>query len=179
MKTKTHELLIIMKVFTWVAFFALCIKTGILAITFFVSEFINPVAAKHLYPGLNLSGLKEFSNLHYSAIIVLVIVLTALKAFMFYRVIQIFMKLNLMNPFSTDVALLIKKISYVALSIGALAIMATQYSRWLSKKGVGLNRLTEFIDSGPAFLFFAGIIFIISLVFKKGIEIQTENELTV
>ena len=77
MKTKTHELLIIMKVFTWVAFFALCIKTGILAITFFVSEFINPVAAKHLYPGLNLSGLKEFSNLHYSAIIARVPILNA------------------------------------------------------------------------------------------------------
>jgi len=179
MKKKTHELLIIMKVLSWIAFFGLCIKTGALAITFFVSEFINPIASKNLYLGLNLSNLKQFSNLHYSAIILLLIFLTALKAYMIYLVIRIFLKLNLMNPFSTDVALLIKRISYVALATGALAMMATQYGQWLSKKGVELNGLTEFVDSGAAFLFFAGIIFIISLVFKKGIEIQTENELTV
>ena len=84
-----------------------------------------------------------------------------------------------MNPFSSDVALLIKRISYVAFTIGTLAMIALQYSRWLGKKGVVFSGLTEFIDSGAAFLFFSGIIFIISLIFKKGIEIQTENELTV
>jgi len=179
MKKKTHELLLVMKILSWVVFFGLCIKTGVLAITFFVSEFINPIASKNLYLGLNLSNLKQFSNLHYSAFIILVIFLTALKSYMFYLVIQIFLKLNLMNPFSISVALLIKRISYVALAIGALAVMLTQYSRWLSKKAIELNQLAEFVDSGGAFLFFAGIIFIISLVFKKGIEIQTENELTV
>jgi len=179
MKKKTHELLIVMKVLTWVVFVGLCVKTGALVISFFVSEFINPLATKNLYLGFNLSSLKEFSNVHYSAVVLQIIVLSALKAFMFYLVIKFFLRLNLMNPFSSDVALLIKKISYVAFIIGALAIIAIQYSRWLSKKGVVFTGLPEFIDSGAAFLFFSGIIFIISLVFKKGIEIQTENELTV
>jgi len=179
MKKKTHELLIVMKVLTWVIFVGLCIKTGALVISFVVSEFINPLASRNLYLGFNLSNLKAFSNGHYSAMLLLLIVLSALKAFMFYLVIKFFLRLNLMNPFSSDVALLIKKISYVAFTIGTVAMIAIQYSRWLSQKGVVFTGLTEFIDSGAAFLFFSGIIFIISLVFKKGIEIQTENELTV
>ena len=179
MKKKTHELLIVMKVLTWLVFLGLCIKTGALIISFFVSEFINPLASKNLYLGFDLSNLKQFSNGHYSAMVLLIIVLSALKALMFYHVIKFFLRLNLMNPFSPDVAFLIKKISYVAFAIGTLSMIAIQYSRWLSKNGVLFTGLMEFIDSGAAFLFFSGIIFIISLVFKKGIEIQTENELTV
>jgi len=179
MKKKTHELLIVMKVLTWLVFLGLCIKTGALIISFFVSEFINPSASKNFYLGFDLSNLKQFSNGHYSAMVLLIIVLSALKALMFYHVIKFFLRLNLMNPFSPDVAFLIKKISYVAFAIGTLSMIAIQYSRWLSKNGVLFTGLMEFIDSGAAFLFFSGIIFIISLVFKKGIEIQTENELTV
>jgi len=179
MKKKTHELLIVMKVLTWLVFLGLCIKTGALIISFFVSEFINPLASKNLYLGFDLSNLKQFSNGHYSAMVLVIIVLSALKALMFYHVIKFFLRLNLMNPFSPDVAFLIKKISYVAFAIGTLSMIAIQYSRWLSKNGVVFTGLMEFIDSGAAFLFFSGIIFIISLVFKKGIEIQTENELTV
>jgi len=179
MKKKTHELLIVMKVLTWLVFLGLCIKTGALIISFFVSEFINPSASKNFYLGFDLSNLKQFSNGHYSAMVLLIIVLSALKALMFYHVIKFFLRLNLMNPFSPDVAFLIKKISYVAFAIGTLSMIAIQYSRWLSKNGVVFTGLMEFIDSGAAFLFFSGIIFIISLVFKKGIEIQTENELTV
>jgi len=179
MKKKTHELLIVMKVLTWIIFLGLCIKTGALIISFFVSEFVNQLASKNLYLGFDLSNLKEFSNGQYSTMVLLIIILSALKAFMFYHVIKFFFRLNLMNPFSEDVALLIKKISYVAFAIGTLAMITMQYSRWLSKNGVEYSGLMEFIDSGAAFLFFSGIIFIISLVFKKGIEIQTENELTV
>jgi len=168
-----------MKVLTWLVFLGLCIKTGALIISFFVSEFINPLASKNFYLGFDLSNLKQFSNGHYSAMVLLIIVLSALKALMFYHVIKFFLRLNLMNPFSPDVAFLIKKISYVAFAIGTLSMIAIQYSRWLSKNGVVFTGLMEFIDSGAAFLFFSGIIFIISLVFKKGIEIQTENELTV
>ncbi len=36
------------------------------------------------------------------------------------------------------------------------------------------------LDCGSSeFLFMAGIIFIIALIFKRGVEIQSENELTI
>jgi hypothetical protein len=178
MKKKTHELLLIMQVLTWIIYIGLCIKTGALLISFFVGEFINPEAANNLHLGLNLFNLRQFSTTHYFIMVLLVIALWALKAGMFYLVIKIFSKLNLIQPFSNQVATLIRRISYVALSIGIVAVIATEYSKWLVKQGISINALPEYV-SGAEFLFFAGIIFIIALVFKKGIEIQTENELTI
>jgi hypothetical protein len=77
------------------------------------------------------------------------------------------------------VSLLISRISYVALGVGILTLTANGYSEWLINGGVALPTLQQYLGGGAEFLFFAGIIFFIAQVFKKGIEIQSENELTV
>ncbi|MFT3911662.1 MAG: DUF2975 domain-containing protein [Ferruginibacter sp.] len=179
MKSKTKTILAIMHVLFWIIFIGCCIKTGSILYSFFVSLFINPVAAKNLYMELNLSDLKAYSITHYSIMLSLVIVLWAMKAYMFYQVIKIFLEINLVHPFSKSVATLISKISYIALIIGVLSLALTSYSATLTNEGVSLNMLTQHINGGAWFMFFAGIIYIISLVFKRGIEIQSENELTV
>jgi len=46
---------------------------------------------------------------------------------------------------------------------------------WLAKT---LPSMQENYISGE-FIFLAGVVFVIAQVFKKGVEIQTENELTV
>ena len=124
MKTSTKQILKIMNVISWIIFVSLCIRTGAILFSCFVSIFINPVAAKDLHIGLNLSGLKEFGLGPYLILVSLIIILSALKAFMFYRIIQIFLKINFIQPFSSEVAKLISGISYVALTIGGLAITA-------------------------------------------------------
>jgi hypothetical protein len=53
---KTNQILQILKVASWIMFIGLCIKTGAMIISFFVSLFINPEGAKDLYMGMNLSG---------------------------------------------------------------------------------------------------------------------------
>jgi hypothetical protein len=111
--------------------------------------------------------------------VLLIAVLWTLKAYMFYVVVKIFLKINFVHPFGTKVGSLIAKISYVALAIGILALIATEYSDWFNKKGILLPTLPPYVLGSSEFIFFAGIIFIISLVFKRGIEIQSENELTV
>src|SRR3954452_1441753 len=131
MKTRTKQILGIMKILSWIVFFGLCIETGAILYSFFVSLFINPEAAKNLYAGLDLSDLKSFSVQHYSIVALLVAVLLGLRAYMLYLVIKMFLKINLMHPFSTDVARLVAKISYVAVFLGILAIVATEYSDWL------------------------------------------------
>ena len=179
MKSSTKQILGIMKVVCWIIFIGLCIKTGSILYSFFVSLFINPVAAKHLYLELNLADLKAYSITNYSIMMSLVVVLWAMKAYMFYQVIKIFLEINLVNPFSKAVAILISKISYLALIIGIFSATITSYSETLIREGVSLTTLSQYIDGGAGFLFFAGIIYIISLVFKRGIEMQSENELTV
>ncbi len=70
---------------------------------------------------------------------------------------------------------LISQISQLALGAGILEIITAGYSKWLIKKGVSISES----GGGAEFLFLAGVIFIIAEVFKKGVAIQTENDLTV
>lgn len=175
MTTKTSFILKPTNVIFWIIFIGLCIKTGAILISFFVSLFINPDGAKNLHLGLNLFDLYTFDIWHYVFVVSLIILLTGLKAYIAYLVVKIFLKFNFSNPFNVNVTSLISKISHVALWTGILAIIANGYSEWLIKKGISISQNW---GSGE-FLFLAGIIFIIAQVFKKGIEIKTENELTV
>jgi hypothetical protein len=112
-------------------------------------------------------------------VVSLIIALSALKAYIFYLVIKIFLKLNLHKPFSTEVSVLISRISHVALEIGIITLIANGYCEWVIKRGVGLPDLGAYLNGAVEFLLLGGIIFLIAQIFKKGIEIQSENELTV
>ena len=175
----TKQILLAMHIIIWVVFFGVCIKTGAILYSFIVSLFFNPEGAKNLHMGLNLSALYHYSREHYISVVMYLIVISALKAYICYLVIKIFLKINLIKPFSKYISSLISRISHVAIWIGALALIAGGYSQWLENKGAMMPDLKDYAGSAAEFLFFGGIIFIISLVFKRGIEIQTENELTV
>jgi len=89
--------------------------------------------------------------------------------------IKVLSKVNLQNPFTTEVARLLERISVVLLGIAIVAFMNNAQAGWLLKtNGVAQYKLA--IDE---FLFMAGLVYIISQVFKRGVEIQTENDLTV
>ena len=168
-----------MHIVSWIIFIGLCIKTGDILFSFFVSLAINPEGAKNLHMGLNLSGLYDFDRGHYITVVSYIICLSALKAYLFYLVIKIFLKINLVQPFSTEMSSLISKISRVALGVGILTLIANGYCKWLIKRGVDFPDLEDYLGGAGEFLLLAAIIFIIAQIFKRGIEIQSENELTV
>lgn len=175
MTTTNHTIFRVVHVLFWVAFIGLCIKTGAILISFLVSLFVNPAGAGNLYNGLNLSALYQYDTGYYLGTVSLLIAQTALKAFIAYLIIRLFMKFDLAKPFNADVTEIFVQISHVALGSGVLAIIAEGYSKWLIKRGLSVP-----IDwSGNEILFFAGVIYLLALVFKKGTELQTENDLTV
>ncbi|MFC1226753.1 DUF2975 domain-containing protein [Pedobacter sp. BG31] len=178
-KASVNNLISVVKVLTWIVFVGLCIKTGSLIISFTISITESHLAAKDLYKGLDLSPLLEHSPSQYVTLMLLLILSWAAKAFLFFIAIKIFLKINLEHPFSDKMAALIINLSYVSLVIGILTIMAGAYRNDLMKDGIIFPNLPPNLAGGSEFLFLAGILFIISLVFKKGIEIQAENDLTV
>jgi len=179
MKPTTKLILTMLHVVAWIVFLGLCVKMGAILYSFFVSLAINHEGSKNLYMGLDLSGLYSFDTGHYIIVASFMIVLSGLKAYLFYLAVKIFRKLNLVSPFSEDVSLLISRIGNLALSIGILTVIANKYCEWLVKKGVAFPDLHSVLGGAGEFLLLGGIIFIIAQVFKRGIEIQTENELTV
>ena len=179
MKSKPKPILKFFHVLSWIIFIGLCARTGAILYSFFVSLFMNTEAAKNLYAGLNLSSLFTYDRGQYTAVVLLIAFVSALKAYVFYLVIRIFMKINFVHPFSETISALFSRIGYIALFIGILSIIGMSYCNRLGQKGVDFPDLNHFIGAGIEHLLFAGVIVFISQVFKRGIEIQSENELTV
>jgi hypothetical protein len=89
------------------------------------------------------------------------------------------MKLNLVKPFDVEIAKLIEKISFEAFAIAIVSIVAHQYTKMLIQSGYEVSHVEKYWNDTAAFLMMAAIIFVISQIFKKGIELQNENDLTV
>ncbi len=175
---KTKKILSVLSVVVWILFIGSCIKAGALTFTFIMTLY-NPDGAKNLYEGLNLFELYQTNVNAYKLMMSFIIFLAGYKAYLAFLVIRIFRKLNLKAPFSEAIIQLITQISYSAFAIGILSLLANSYSENIFKKDIPLSNIYDFIGSGAEYLFFGGIIFIIAQVFKRGIEIQTENDLTI
>ncbi|HYC83720.1 MAG TPA: DUF2975 domain-containing protein [Chryseosolibacter sp.] len=174
LKTPTTQILAIMRVLAWVVFFGLVIKSGAIAISYAVSC-VNPQAAKTLYKGLDMYELQQFNFWHYTLAVAYVIAVPVLQAWMSFLVIKTLSKVNLTNPFKIQVAGLLEKISYTLALIWVVSVGSAVHAYALRKvSDVALR--AEILGE---FLFFAGLVFIISQVFKRGVEIQSENDLTV
>ncbi|REC46123.1 DUF2975 domain-containing protein [Chryseobacterium pennipullorum] len=175
---KTQKILYVLNIITWIIFIGSCIKAGALTFAFIVT-IVNPEGAKNLYEGLNLLELYHYNISSYHLMMSFIIFIACYKAYLCFLVIRIFGQLNLAAPFSESVMKLITRISYSSLAIGILLLIADSYGEGFIKKGVQLTNIYEFTGFGAEYLFFGGIIFIIAQVFKRGIEIQSENELTI
>lgn len=179
MKLNSNVVLKVLKVLTGVGFIGICVKAGSLLISYSVSMFVNPIGAKNLYMGLDLSQLKEQSSWEYSILLCCIFLIIALQALLFFVLLQIFKHLNLVSPFHEKIRKLILSLSILSFGIGLLSKITVGFSIRFISQGMSFPHLFEHIDIGDSFIFFGGILFFISVLFKKGIELQNENELTI
>ncbi len=171
--------LMLITVVIWSIFIGFCIQAGALLFTF-VYSFFRPVVAENLYEGLNLSALLKANPWYYGAVASILIFIMSQKAYLFYLMIRVFLKINLVHPFSREISKLITSISYVAFQIGiSTIILASGVFKWLGKRGFELDQVPQLVGNGFEFLLMAALLIAIGIVFKRGVEIQDENELTV
>jgi hypothetical protein len=177
MKTKTETILMVSKFIALLGGIWYSILCGSQVLTF-VASFINPNWAKHTYEeDLNIFSIREHSISFYVYAMSLVIAVSALKALIWYVVFDLLSKLKLQTPFSMEVEKKLERIAYLLLTVWLVGgIFWKIYIHYLSK-AMDIYPLTY--TSGDEYLFMAGIIYIVSQIFKRGIEIQEENQLTV
>jgi hypothetical protein len=60
-----------------------------------------------------------------------------------------------------------------------ISIVARETANNLSHKGFDINRLNEFWVDSQAFILMAAVIYAIAIIFKRGIELQNENDSTI
>lgn len=171
---KTQQILDIMKFLFWAIFIGLLIKAGAMIFTFGMA-FVHPEGASNLYLGLDLSELRTSSKWEFIHVGSLLVFTLGLQAYIAYLVIKITTTGTLHKPFTQETAVLLSKISHTALGVGIISFIAQGYCERLVKNGIDIP-LTW---GAKEFLFLAGVIFIISKVFQRGVEMQTENELTI
>src|SRR5659263_103012 len=162
----------------WIIFVGLCIEAGGLIVNFIFSLF-KPEFVQNLYQKLDLSELYNRSKYAYFGMYSFILVISILKAYLFYVVILLLSKLNLLKPFNSYVANQITKISYYTFSIGILSHLARQTAQNLQHHGYDIDNLNQFWPDSQAFILMAAVIYVIATIFSRGVEIQNENDLTV
>jgi len=143
-----------------------------------IASFVNPDWAKHTYDAdLNLFSIREHSVGFYVWAMCLTIAVSALKALIWYVVFELLSKLKLQTPFSLEVEKKLERIAYLLLAVWIVSINFWKVYIYYLSQSTGIQLPAN--NSGDEYLFMACIIYIISQVFKRGIEIQEENDLTV
>jgi hypothetical protein len=167
-----------LKIVAWVIFVALCIEAGALLVNFVYSLF-KPEVVHHLYQKLDLSEMYKRSKWVYFGMYGFVLVIAVLKAYLFYVVIRLILKLDLLKPFNQFVSAQITLLSYYTFSIGILSYLARETANKLVQRGYDIDILNQFWADSQAYILMAAVVYVIATIFSKGVEIQNENDLTV
>lgn len=169
---------IIFKVITvivWIIFVGLSIEACGLLVNFIVS-LLNPDITNNLYNKLNLMQMYENSRLDYIRTYSFILVIAFLKAVLFLVIIYLMHKIDLKKPFSAFVAKQISTMSYITLSVGLLSYI---YLKWSEELRILYPELQAYSDDSQAYVFMGCVLYIIATIFKRGVELQTENDLTI
>ena len=173
MKSKTEKLLKVMRFLACLAFIGLLIKAGAIIMSFGVS-IQNPEASKDLYKGMDLSRYADYSFINYTLIVGYYVLLYLMQAYIALFMTKLLSSLNLEKPFTETVVDLLKKVSYTIFGVWLIAMLHNAHV-------IGLEKYAG-IDAEPfagEYIFLAGIVYVLAQLFKRGVEIQAENELTV
>ncbi len=162
----------------WLIFVGLSIEAGGLTVNFFFSIY-EPEFVQNLYQKLDLIQLYKDRKLAFFGIYSFILIISILKACLFYIVIRLMHKMDLSKPFNNFVSRQISQISYYTLSIGLLSYIARQLTKNLMHHGFDTDSLNQFWADSQAFILMGAVIYIIAIIFKKGVDIQNENDLTV
>lgn len=168
----------ILKIVAWIIFVGLSIEAGGLIVNFIFS-LTNPEFVGNLYQKLDLSDLYERSQWAFYSMYSFILSIAILKAVLFYYVVMLVSKIDLLNPFSSFVSRQITQISYFTLTIGLLSSLAQQSAKNLLHRGFNTDNLNQFWADSQAFILMAAVVYIIAIIFKKGVAIQNEIDLTV
>lgn len=177
--SKTNNLVFTgLKIISWLIFVGLCIEAGGLLVNFFFSLY-RPEFVKNLYQKLDLSDLYARSQMVFFGMYSFILFISVLKAVLFYIVVRLVSKIDLSKPFNSYVSRQISLISYYTLTIGLFSYIARELAKNLQHQGYVTENLNQFWTDSQAFILMAAVVYIIATIFKKGIEIQNEIDLTV
>ncbi len=147
-------------------------------LTHFVASFINTDWASRTYQvNMDIFNIREHSIWYYSYAMCLNIAVSALQAIIWYVVFDLLSKLKLQTPFSMQVEKKLETIAFLSLGVWIVSSIFWEIYTYYLLQDTGIQLPAN--NNGDEYFFMAGIVYIISQIFKRGIEIDDENQLTV
>jgi len=177
-----HVLKILLYIIAWIIFVGLCIEASAVIVYLIYTLAYEPPAAGKLYFQEDLSALYHFDRGYFAVETGLMIIVAVMKAVMFYRVVSILhgTRFSMAQPFNKPVRRFILTLSYLALLIGLFSYWGVKYRKWFLAQDVSMPDIEQLGFGGAdVWLFMSVVFFVIAHIFKRGIEIQTENDLTI
>lgn len=170
-----------LEVLSWVIFIGLSIEAG--GFIFNTIYALNkPIVAAHFWNGANLAELYSLDKGFFTVQLLLVILATLFKAILFYQIISMLYKnkFNFEKPFNTEVTKVVFYIAYCCLGAGFFSSWGAHYVKFMISKGIEMPTVEALrIGGGDVWLFMAVVFLVLGTVFKKGAELQLENDLTI
>ena len=162
----------------WIIFVSLCIEAGGLMANFIVSIY-NPDFVGNLYQKMDLTEIYQHNPWAFFRIYSFILVLALLKAYLFFIVIRLMHKLDFSHPFNDYVSRQISQLGYFTISIGLISYIAMESARKMNSGDFDLGSAADYWSDSQAYILMGAVLYIIATIFKKGVALQAENDLTV
>ncbi|HEV7351332.1 DUF2975 domain-containing protein [Telluribacter sp.] len=172
---RTEQILNILRVVAWIVFIGAigqATVAAVMIIAFSLSESLPDLPAPHV--GVLLLLASSTLTVH------------VLYAQLWLKIKDLLSEINLSSPFTITVANKLLAISYVMLSIWFISFINMNFNHYLNKRMPEVvNAMGEIgkdliaFNINGAYLLAAGIVYIIAQVFRRGVELQQENDLTI
>lgn len=178
----TKQILWVLYILAWIIFVGLCMEAGGILFNAFYTLFIKPVGAQFFWNKMDLSGLYAADKGYFITIATLMSIVAILKAILFYIIIRAIhhRKLDFKQPFNKSLPRFISSLAWLAIGIGLFSSWGANQSKWLMGKGISIPDIQKMGFGGADVWFFMGVVLIvIAQICKRGVEIQTENDLTI
>ena len=182
MQITTQQML---KILYWISLtllIGICFEAGGFLFNTFYTLAINPIDAQHFWPRVDLSSLYSYDRGYFAMETLVMCFVGVLRAWIFFLIVQLLQenKLNMFLPFNNEVGRFMFRISWLALLTGLFSWWGTKYAEWFVKQGVKMPEVQYLrIGGADVWLFMGVVLYVLAQMFKRGIEIQSENELTV
>ncbi len=177
MKTKTEVVLGVLKYLALIAAIGFSIECGSQILSF-IASYINPGWAEKVYGAEPIwFQIRQNNTWYYMQLMSMIIATSAIKAWIWFLIFDLLLKIQLKSPFCLFVTKKLETISYMLFSVWLVMILiGKSYSHNLMKT-TGIELSGKYISH--EYFFIAGIVFILSQIIKRGVEMQEENQLTV
>lgn len=159
-------------------FTGLCIEAGAIIFSSIHTAVVQP-------PGRDYFGMKELyqqDSGHYFALMFLALIVASLKAILFWRIVKLLYdgKLDFSMPFNAELRNFTIMAAFISFGTAIFTHALKQYPDNLRAIGLIVPN-TEALNPGGSdvWLFMSVILLVLSQIFKRGIEMQSDNELTI